>query len=164
VLAAPPATAPRPSRQEAALALIPFPWQQQLQYEIVFLGPRPGFRAMTIGSEHRIEIYVRPQDDVQLIAYDIAHELGHAMDLTYNTDETRKKWMMVRGIDPATSWFGCNQCSDYSTPAGDFAETFALMLRGPEFFRGRIAPRPSTVQLRVLMSFFPTVPFHVTLD
>ena len=119
---------------------------------------------MTIGSEHRIEIYVRPQDDVQLIAYDIAHELGHAMDLTYNTDETRKKWMMVRGIDPATSWFGCNQCSDYSTPAGDFAETFALMLRGPEFFRGRIAPRPSTVQLRVLMSFFPTVPFHVTLD
>src|SRR6516225_9611782 len=87
------------SRQQAALALIPFQWQQ-LNYDVVFLGPRPGIRAMTFPDEHRIEIYARPQDDVRLLAYDIAHELGHAIDMTYNTGEKRKRWMQLRGIDP----------------------------------------------------------------
>src|SRR5437879_13554146 len=81
-------------REKAALALIEFPWQQ-LQYDIVFMAPRHGVRAMTIPSEHRIEIYARPDDDAQLLAYDIAHELGHAIDMTFNTGETRKKWMKV---------------------------------------------------------------------
>src|SRR5215472_1163711 len=80
------------SRQQAALALIPFPWQR-LKYDIVFLQPRIGVRAMTFPGEHRIEIYARPQDDIHLVAYDIAHELGHAMDMTYNIDGMRKKWM-----------------------------------------------------------------------
>src|SRR5437867_918665 len=86
-------------RPESALDLIQIPWQE-LGYQIVFMPPRAGFRAMTIPGKHRIEIYARPQDDVGLLAYDIAHELGHAIDLTYNTDETRRKWMQVRGIDP----------------------------------------------------------------
>ena len=142
------------SRQQAALALIPFPWQQ-LNYDIVFLQPRVGVRAMTFPVEHRIEIYARPQDDIHLLAYDIAHELGHAMDIIYNTNETRRKWMELRGIDPATPWFGCDKCSDYSTPAGDFAETFALLLFGPKEFRGRIAPPPSAQQIPLLFPFFP---------
>src|SRR5215831_11716630 len=86
------------SRQQAALAMIPFPWQR-LKYDIVFLQPRLGVRAMTFPKEHRIEIYARPQDDIHLLAYDIAHELGHAVDMTYNTNETRRKWMELRGID-----------------------------------------------------------------
>ena len=142
------------SRQQAALALIPFPWQR-LHYEIVFLHPRIGVRAMTFPMEHRIEIYARPQDDIHLLAYDIAHELGHAMDMTYNTNETRRKWMELRGIDPVTPWFGCDKCSDYSTPAGDFAETFALLLFGPKEFRGRIAPPPTPLQIPLLFPFFP---------
>jgi hypothetical protein len=144
--------------QAAALALIDFPWEQ-LQYEIVFLPPRKGFRAMTIGKAHRIEVYARPADDARLLAYDIAHELGHAIDLTMNTPEARENWKQSRGIDAATPWFGCNRCSDYNTPAGDFAETFALMLLGlmllgPQYFSGRIAPPPSDGQLQSLRSFF----------
>ena len=142
------------SRQQAALALIPFPWQQ-LKYDIVFLQPRVGIRAMTFPMGHRIEIYARPQDDIHLLAYDIAHELGHAMDMTYNTNETRRKWMELRGIDPVTPWFGCDKCSDYSTPAGDFAETFALLLFGPKGFKGRIAPPPTPLQIPLLFPFFP---------
>lgn len=142
------------SQQQAALALIPFPWQR-LKYDIVFLQPRVGFRAMTFPAKHRIEIYARPKDDVHLLAYDIAHELGHAMDVTYNTVETRKKWMELRGIDTATPWFGCDKCSDFSTPAGDFAETFALLLFGPKEFRGRIAPPPAAQQIPFLLPFFP---------
>ena len=142
------------SRQQAALALIPFPWQR-LKYDIVFLQPRIGVRAMTFPGEHRVEIYARPQDDIHLLAYDIAHELGHAVDMTYNTNGTRRKWMELRGIDPATPWFGCDKCSDYSTPAGDFAETFASLLFGPKEFRGRIAPPPSAQQIPLLFPFFP---------
>jgi hypothetical protein len=147
-------TEARAARPESALELIEIPWQI-LGFEIVFLPPRPGYRAMTFPAKHRIEVYVRPQDDLNLLAYDIAHELGHAIDVTYNTAETRKQWMLARGIDPDTPWFGCNRCSDYNTPAGDFAETFALMLRGPKYFRSRIAPRPTPEQMSVLSRFFP---------
>lgn len=142
------------ARYEAALALIEFPWQN-LQYDIVFLSPRTGFRAMTISKKHKIEIYARPADDSLLIAYDIAHELGHAIDLTLNTAKTRKQWMKSRGIDPATPWFGCSRCSDYNTPAGDFAETFAFLLLGPGNFAGIIAPPPTAKQIPALTSFLP---------
>src|SRR5437867_5015938 len=73
-------TKPALDREKAALALIEFPWQE-LQYNIVFMAPRRGVRAMTFTGEHRIEIYVRSEDDTQLLAYDIAHELGHAIDM-----------------------------------------------------------------------------------
>jgi len=141
-------------RPESALDLIQIPWHE-LGYEIVFMAPRPGFRAMTLPTQHRIEVYARPEDDVELLAYDIAHELGHAYDVTHNTAETRKRWMQLRGINPKTPWFGCDRCSDYNTPAGDFAETFALLLRGPKYFRSRIASRPTPEQIRALVSFFP---------
>jgi hypothetical protein len=141
-------------REEQALALIGFPWQK-LQYDIVFLPPRRGFRAMTLSKENRIEIYARPGDDSHHVAYDIAHELGHAIDLTTNTRETRQKWLEVRGIDASTPWFGCDSCSDYNTPAGDFAETFALLLFGAEHFRGRIAPPPTKDQIPAIIPFFP---------
>ncbi len=133
--------------------MIHFPWQQ-LNYQIVFLSPRPGLRAMTFPSQHRIEVYARPNDSASLMAYDIAHELGHAIDVTYNTPETRKNWMKLRGIDPSTPWFGCDACSDFETPAGDFAETFALLMLGPKDFQGRIAPPPTAQQLSGLQPFF----------
>ena len=143
-----------PFRPESALELISIPWQE-LGYEIVFMPPRSGFRAMTLPGQHRIEVYARPQDDVAMLAYDIAHEIGHAIDLKFNTAETRKQWMQMRGIDPSTTWFGCDRCSDYNTPAGDFAETFALLLRGPKYFRGRIAAPPTLEQIPTLTRFFP---------
>ena len=142
------------ARPESALDLISIQWQK-LGYEIVFMPARPGFRAMTFPSRHRIEVYARSQDNLDLLAYDIAHEIGHAIDVTYNTAETRKHWMESRGIDPATIWFGCDRCSDYSTPAGDFAETFAMYLCGPKYFRGRIASRPTPEEMVILAQFFP---------
>jgi hypothetical protein len=136
--------------------MIHFPWQQ-LNYRIVFLGPRPGLRAMTFPAKHRIEVYVRPADDVRLLAYDIAHELGHAIDITFNTPKTRKEWLRLRGINPATPWFGCDACTDFETPAGDFAETFALLMLGPKEFHGLIAPPPTAQQISSLYAFFPSL-------
>jgi hypothetical protein len=137
------------SHNDAALALIPFDWQQ-LHYNIVFLAPRRGVRAMIFPSEHRIEVYARPSDDSRLLAYDIAHELGHAIDMTFNTAETRRQWLEARGIDLETPWFGCNRCSDFNTPAGDFAETFAFLMLGPGNFSGRIAAAPTAKQIPAL--------------
>jgi hypothetical protein len=147
-------------RNAAALALIPFSWQQ-LHYEIVFRPPQQGIRAMIFERERRIEVYARPSDDSHRIAYDIAHELGHAIDFTFNSAESRRKWLLLRGIDPATPWFGCNRCGDYETPAGDFAETFALYLFGPGHFNGRIAPPPTEDELTALKPFFEYQPLSV---
>jgi hypothetical protein len=63
--------------------------------------------------------------------------------------------MRLRGINPDTAWFGCDRCSDYNTPAGDFAETFALVLCGPKYFRGRIAGKPTPEQISSIVQFFP---------
>src|SRR5262249_25562373 len=136
------------------LAFINFPWQQ-LNYQIVFGSPRHGLRAMIFPDKHRIEIYARPADSARLLAYDIAHELGHAIDLTFNTAEIRQKWMELRGIQPATPWFGCEKFSDFNPPSGDFAETFVFLFRGPGHFYGRIAPPPVQAQLPSLEAFFP---------
>ena len=145
-------------REKSALDLIQYPWHD-LQYEIVFRPPQTGIRAMIFPPQHRIEIYVRPGDDYRLLAYDIAHELGHAIDLTFNTDATRKIWMKERGIEAGTAWFGCSGCSDYATPAGDFAESFATLLLGSGHFAGRLAPTPTLAQIPDLQLFFPKATF-----
>jgi hypothetical protein len=142
-----------PNRNDEALSLISFPWQQ-LHYNIVFLAPKHGVRAMIFPRARRIEVYARPSDDPHQVAYDIAHELGHAIDLTFNTPETRKQWMEARGINPNTPWFGCNACTDFNTPAGDFAETFAFLLLGPGNFSGKIASAPAQEQVAALKTFF----------
>ena len=152
-MCAPLGAEPAATRDAAALALIPFSWQQ-LHYKIVFLAPQQGVRAMIFPDQRRIEVYARPLDDARHVAYDIAHELGHAIDITFNTAETRRKWMILRGIDPAIPWFGCNRCTDFQTPAGDFAETFAFILLGPGNFSSRMAPAPTAKQIAALRPFF----------
>jgi hypothetical protein len=147
-------TATRALNPESVLGLLPIPWQK-LGYEIVFMAPRTGYRAMTFPGKHRIEVYARPQDQMDLLAYDIAHELGHVIDVTYNTAETRKEWKKLRGINSSTPWFGCDRCSDYNTPAGDFAETFALILYGPKHFRSRIARPPTQAEIDALRKLLP---------
>ena len=150
-----PSNSPRPDSErlrKAVLGLIRFPWQK-LGYEIVFLGPRPGYRAMTISDRRRIEIYNRPGDSPLLTAFDLAHELGHAFDLDHNTPERRSRWRELRGIDPEEAWFGCNRCPDYNTPAGDFAETFAFLLLGPGNYHSRMALPPTKDEIPALAAF-----------
>lgn len=152
------AAAPRPptvapaaaaaSKGEQALALITYPWQT-LGYEIVFLPPQAGLRARTLRIERRIEVYVRPKDSVRTVAFDIAHEIGHAVDFTVLDPDDRGLWQQARGIDSATPWWGCSACTDYATPAGDWAESFAAWQVGGDF-RSEMAPPPTPDQLTIL--------------
>jgi len=139
-------------RKQAVFALIHYPYQE-LGYSIVFMGSRLGYRAMTLTAKHRIEIYVRQGEGVMNQAFDLAHELGHAFDLKYNTEERRRKWRQLRGIRSSAAWFGCDACPDYSTPAGDFAETFAYLLLGPGNFHSLIAAAPKPDQVEQLAEF-----------
>lgn len=139
-------------KKQQALALINYPWQK-LGYEISFLSPRTGYRAMTISDKKRIEVYVRPGDDIELLAFDLAHEIGHAFDLERNNGTRRNRWREMRGISQSVPWFGCNRCPDYQTPAGDFAETFALLLLGPENYHSRIALAPTPEEIPDLADF-----------
>jgi hypothetical protein len=150
-----PETASQRQRRAEVLSMIRFP-AEELGYEIAFLGPRAGYRAMTNADKLRIEVYMRPGESAQLQAYDLAHELGHAFDLVYNNAERRRRWRELRGIAISAPWFGCNGCPDYNSPAGDFAETFALLLLGPDNYHSKMAPPPTPKQIRELTAFCRT--------
>ncbi len=145
-------------RGQAALELVRYPWPE-LGYQIVFLPARRGYRAMTFPDRRRIEVYVRRSDSLTRTAFDLAHELGHAVDVSYLSDEERARWRALRGIEPRRRWYGCSRCDDLSTPAGDFAEVFAYWrVRRADYFAGRLGPLPSAVELRQLDAFMQPSP------
>lgn len=140
-------------RGAKALGLITYPWQQ-LGYSISFVGSRPGLLGGTIPERHQILLFVRPDEDVNLLASVIAHELGHAVDKTYNNDDRRRSWLEARGLPATTRWFTCNMCPDFATGSGDFAEAFVAWQTGRAYYRGQLAPAPSDAQLATLRGFF----------
>ncbi len=154
-----PAPPPAPVAQVAAEALgrISYPWQR-LGYQIVFTNGHPGLRGLTLPASHRIEIFVTPGESVEFVEHVIAHEIGHAVDFTYNDSARRSRWLQGRGIGADTVWFGCSGCEDFSTPAGDFAETFAYWQVGDADY-SRMAPAPDAASLASLTPlFWPSPP------
>jgi hypothetical protein len=129
-------------RGQAALAKIPYPWSE-LGFTIRFLPERAGYKAGTFPLERVVEVYVRPGATVDELAHDIAHELGHVIDWSYLTTRDRLAWKAARGYPTNPSWHTCNACTDYETPAGDFAETFAYWVLGGQVeFRSELAAPP----------------------
>ncbi len=154
-----PAPAPPPpppvtpdERGAAALALLDHPWQQ-LGWTIDFEPGRPGYLGMAYVEERRIVVWVRPEQSIEHLASVVAHELGHAVDLTWGTPERRARWTQLRGLDASTPWFGCSQCTDFATPAGDFAEVFSYWQTGTDF-QSRMAGYPSPEALEALLPLF----------
>lgn len=126
-----------------ALAHIWYPWRELLPaWSLRFLGPEPGFLGRTLWPERAIEIYVRPGQPVGEVAFALAHELGHAVDLEHLDPTTRARWRSIRRIDPFLEWFGDSDTSDFATPAGDWAECFAAWQVGAASFQGELAPVP----------------------
>lgn len=141
------------ARAEASLDLIPYRWHE-LGYTIDFQSERSGLRGVIHPHQRRITVFARQRDPVEQTAYDLAHELGHAVDFTYNDDERRRRWLELRDAHWTTPWFGCSGCRDYATGAGDFAEVFAFWQVGGVDFRSQVAPKPTPRQLEQLIPFF----------
>jgi hypothetical protein len=122
---------------------------------VVFAGPRAGYRAVSTATNagDQVIIYVRPTDTPQLVAVNIAHELGHLIDYRLLNDGERSEWLQIRNR-PGATWWTCDYCQDYATGSGDFAETFAAWQVGAIDYRSRVAPLPSAVEMQQLARFF----------
>jgi len=142
-------------RGATILARIRYPYWG-LSFSIEFLGARNGYLGFTSYADRRIEVYVRPcsQQSDAVLMHTIAHEIGHAVDYTFGDVTRRARWQRIRGIPADTPWYGCFRCTDYNTPAGDFAESFAFWQVGSAGYRSTMAGPPSPAQLRALGATF----------
>jgi hypothetical protein len=136
-----------------ALTRIAYPWQQ-LGWTVQFLPARTGYRGMAWPADRRIDVFVRDGQSLDEVAYVIAHELGHAVDLTHGTDERRTAWRQLRGMPAGAGWWACDACTDYATGAGDFAEVFAVSQLGPVDYRSEMGPPPDAATLTALAPLF----------
>jgi hypothetical protein len=124
-------------------------------WTIEFKAPKTGYLGLTLVKQRKVEVYVRSGRSVEGIAHDLAHELGHVADVTYNDNDTRSVYLKNRGLSETTPWWTCNSCGDLQVGAGDFAETFAVLV-GPKFkFYSEVAPRPKADQLAAIAEGFP---------
>ena len=136
----------------AALALLQIDWAGLYPgWTIAFLPARSSYLGMTLVSQRRVEIYVRTDRSVTATAHDIAHELGHVTDVMYNDDASRARFLGFRGLATATPWWTCSACRDLQVPAGDFAETFALVAAPRYRFYSEVATEPTRAALGEFM-------------
>ena len=140
-------------RGEAALAALDWPWRE-LVFDVRFEAHRGRFLGLTDASTRTITVYVKRGQSEGDLRTTIAHELGHALDAVTGTQEMRRGYRAVRGIDPDVPWYPCDRCEDLRSPAGDFAETFARWLVGPAYARRTLVPPPDAEQLEALDYFF----------
>jgi hypothetical protein len=154
--AKPAAAAPTPEQVGAeAVRLVRYDLSGLPGWQIVFLPGRPGFQGRTFPDRRRIEVYVSPRDSAQAVSYNLAHEIGHAVDFTYSTRASRLAYRTIRRIPAATLWYGCGDCADFATPAGDFAETFGLIVTDPAYdWRSRMGPRPTPAERAAIVALY----------
>ena len=123
---------------------------------VAFKGAKSGYLGLTFPARHHVDVYVRScgAESFTLLRHVMSHEMGHAYDAAHMTTELRKAYMAMRGIPAGTPWFGCNYCTDFNTPAGDFAETYSQWQRGSHDSRTKIAPMPGSAQLAAIAAAF----------
>ena len=132
------------------LARISYPWQAKLPgWRIEFVGARPGYRGSTFPNDRLMQIYVRPDESVEELAHVTAHEMGHAVDVTYLDQAERASFNVERGRSPDSTWWVANGADDFSSGAGDWAECFAWsqMQSGPWYSRLGNPPDAATLGL-----------------
>ena len=135
----------------SAEALLPFDWQTALPgWNIVYSDANEDFRGLTYPYDNTIELYVRNDDTAESLSGILAHEIGHAIDVTHFDDAMRRTWSEARSIESA-QWWPDAYASDFETGAGDFAEAFAVWaVDDPS--SSRVAHQPTSSQIQVLQS------------
>ncbi len=137
-------------RGAEALSRISYPWQQMLPgWTIEFHEATAGAYGYTLTRERHIDIYVRPDQSDHLLAHVVAHEIGHAVDVTLNDGDDRRRWQDQRRIAD-DQWWPDNRAADFATGAGDFAESFAAWQVGTYSFRSEIAAPPTDGDLALV--------------
>ncbi|MCU1601893.1 MAG: hypothetical protein JWO22_2602 [Frankiales bacterium] len=140
-------------RGQRVLASLHYNWQR-LGYKVVFKPERKGYLGYTDGTTKTVTIWVRTRETDVVLAHTIGHELGHVLDFTHGNDAKHALYLSLRGISPTTPWYGCYGCTDYRTPAGDWAEVFAYWLAGPGDFRSEMGPPPSKAKMAAIAALY----------
>lgn len=133
-------------RGRAALARIPVS-PGSVGFTIEFLAGRDGYGGLTYPDTRRIEIFVSSSWSDAHLAHVVAHEIGHAFDMTQNSRADREQWRAARGIAPTTRWWADPYTSDFATPGGDFAECFAAWSVGSSSTRSAFGSCAGTESL-----------------
>lgn len=128
-----PVAAPRGAADEfgvqlddVVMARISFDWRRLLPgWQIQFVGPRQGYRGSTFPDRRVIQVYVRPEASLDEVAHVTAHEMGHAIDVTYFDDVDRSRFNLARGRSASSPWWVAPGATDFASGAGDWAESFA---------------------------------------
>ncbi len=145
-----PTTVSSLSLGEQALERVSYDWRAAFpNWEVQFLGPRNGIRALTYPAEKRIEIFVRSSDTAATLHRVFAHELGHVIDVELNSEADRDRWLAQRGLSGSTRWWPNAESPDFATGAGDFAEAFAVWETGVTT-RSTLAGQPTRADLDLL--------------
>lgn len=122
-----------------ALERLPYPWRSELPgWTIRFLEPRDQASGYTWTAQKRMEIFVEGDDAADRVARVLAHELGHAVDVTLNTGDERRAWLAERGATAETPWWPSSGLPDFESGAGDFAEVFAAWQVGADDFKSSV--------------------------
>ncbi len=136
---------------EPALADFPYPWRERLPgWTIEFVRGDSEIAGYTWSHEARIEVFVRPSSSSESLRRVLAHEIGHAIDVTLNDGDDRRRWQEARGLGESP-WWPVSGAADFETGAGDFAESFAFWVMGDSAdFRSLIGDVPSESDLALL--------------
>jgi hypothetical protein len=130
-------------RGRAALRLLGFDYADAFPgWTISFLPGRDRLLGLTLVGERRVEIYIRKDRPAAGLAHDIAHEFGHIVDVSYNTEKIRARYLVLRRLPAGTPWWACNSCRDLEVGAGDFAEVFAHLVAPRFAFYSRVKGVP----------------------
>jgi hypothetical protein len=123
---------------------------------VAIKSAKPGYLGLTYPSRHHVDVFVRScsAESFTLLRHVMSHEMGHAFDAAHMTPAMREAYKAMRGIPASTPWFGCSYCTDFATPAGDFAETYSQWQRGSSDSRTKIAPMPNPTQLAAIAAAF----------
>ncbi|HVM28551.1 MAG TPA: hypothetical protein VM433_12900, partial [Mycobacteriales bacterium] len=141
-------------RGRDALDGLRYPWEE-LGFSVRFEAWRGGnLLGVTDYDDRTITVFMRPGQSELSLRATLAHEIGHALDFVTGSEQQRSRYLELRGVDPRMPWFPCDGCSDYASPAGDWAEVFALWLVGPGDFRSELAGEPDAATLREIARLF----------
>lgn len=144
---APPTTVAEMPLDQRVLAAIDYPVLRRLPgWRIEFLSGRAGYRGSTYPGEHLIQIYVRDGDTLDDLVHVTAHEVGHAIDVTYLSPSQRAQFNVARGVSADYRWWVQSGGDDFASGSGDWAECFAAVFAGPAGFQSRVGALPDEGQ------------------